>query len=39
MENIFEQALGVESPWFIESKTFNVQEKCLDIPLNDLHRP
>ena len=34
MENIFEQALGVESPWFIESKTFNVQEKRLDIYIN-----
>ena len=34
MDKIFEQALGIESPWFIETKAFNVQEKRLDITIN-----
>jgi transposase len=31
MEKIFEKALGVESPWFIEATAFDVNEKRLDI--------
>jgi transposase len=34
MDKIFEQALGVESPWFIESTTFDTLEKRLDIRID-----
>lgn len=31
---LFEQALGIESPWFIENIDFDFEEKRLDIKLN-----
>jgi len=34
MENIFEKALGVENPWFIEKTTFEAERKRLDIWIN-----
>ena len=34
MEKIFEKALGVENPWFIEKTAFDVNEKRLDIRIN-----
>lgn len=34
MEKIFEKALGVESPWFIEATTFNADKKRLDIRID-----
>jgi len=34
MEKIFEKALGVENPWFIETTAFDVNEKRLDIRIN-----
>lgn len=34
MEKIFEKALGVESPWYIETTGFDVNEKRLDIRIN-----
>lgn len=33
MEKIFEKALGVESPWCIETTEFDVNEKRLDIQI------
>lgn len=34
MEKIFEEALGVEAPWFIERTCFDVERKRLDIEIN-----
>ena len=34
MENIFEKALGVEQPWFIEQTVFETEQKRLDIWIN-----
>jgi len=34
MEKIFEKALGVESPWFIEATTFEADKKRLDIRID-----
>lgn len=34
MESIFEKALGVEEPWFIETTTFDADKKRLDIRIN-----
>lgn len=34
MEKVFEAALGVESPWFIETTTFDAEKKRLDIGIN-----
>jgi transposase len=34
MENIFEKALGVETPWFIEKTAFEAEQKRLDIWIN-----
>lgn len=34
MESIFEKALGVEEPWFIETTTFDAEKKRLDIRIN-----
>ena len=34
MENIFEQALNLESPWYIKSTNFDYQKKRLDIEID-----
>lgn len=34
MENIFEKALGVEVPWYIEKTKFDAEKKRLDIEIN-----
>ena len=34
MEKIFEKALGVKSPWFIETTAFDANQKRLDIRIN-----
>jgi hypothetical protein len=34
MEKIFEQALSVESPWFIKEMTFDAGRKRLDIRID-----
>ena len=33
-KNLFEQALGITSPWFIQSIEFNLEEKRLDIKID-----
>ena len=34
MENIFEQALNLKSPWYIKSTNFDYQKKRLDIEID-----
>lgn len=34
MKDIFEQALGIEVPWYIEKTTFEAKQKRLDIDIN-----
>ena len=34
MENIFEQALNLESPWYIKSTNFDYENKRLDIEID-----
>ena len=34
MKDLFQTALGITSPWFIESLNFNTEKSRLDIYLN-----
>ena len=34
MESLFEKALGISAPWYIESTNFNIENKRLDIRIN-----
>ncbi len=34
LEKLFESALGISSPWYIDGIDFNVEEKLLNIHVN-----
>jgi hypothetical protein len=34
MKNVFEQALGIKEPWFIDRFSFDVEKRRLDIHID-----
>ena len=36
-KSLFQQALNIQQPWYVQSSTFNVEQKRLDIYLKFRH--